>query len=519
MTFASPSMVFGLMMRFRARSTHHKIALSALLNLRGSEAAAWRDLFLYEGDFYLKGAKAPDDVFRDSMNQVLHVRDNYWGGAPEAAESWYARLVERLKAKAWTDAAYAAGVLSHYWSDPIQPLHTGQTEAEGAVHRALEQSIAKSWDALVSRIGAAPAVEIPGQGPGWLGAMVRAGAEFASPYYDVCIDHYALERGLADPPAGLDDTLSDALARCIGHAVGGFATILSRAIEEAAVSPPQVNLTLQTAVEIIGIPVQAILKRIEDAEERAVLAEQFAEFQATGKVVRTLSHDDRLVRAAYANDILKIELDTLDRLPARPPGGAHGRPAGAAPIARPATRSAPPPIVPIADPVEVPAPVAASAPPPAPVAAATPPAPSPPADDDRLPLSAPVEDAPAIGPITAVRLADIGCLTVADLFALDPDEAAQKLAAKHIRADEIRRWQAAARLYRAIRTLNQTEAHLLAALGIETVEALGAEAAAPLASRIAAFTATSSGQRIARNASPPEVGEVETWIAAGRAAR
>ncbi len=28
-------------------------------------------------------------------NHVLHVRDNFWGGAPEKVESWYRVLVAR----------------------------------------------------------------------------------------------------------------------------------------------------------------------------------------------------------------------------------------------------------------------------------------------------------------------------------------------------------------------------------------------------------------------------------------
>jgi hypothetical protein len=506
MPFAAPSWPYALIFKHRARSTHHKIALSALLHLKANGATAWRDAFLSEADAYLKGAKAPDDVFRDSMNQVLHVRDGYWGGAPQAAESWYAQLVERLRQRAWTQAAFAAGVLSHYWSDPIQPLHTGQTEAEGPIHRALEQSIAKSWDAIIARIAALPDVSAAG-GPGWLAQMVRAGAEHAAPHYDLCIDHYALEPGIADPPAGLDDALKDALAQCLAHAVAGFAAILDRAIAEAAVSAPRVNLTLQTAVTIIGIPVQAILKKTEDAEERAFLKQQFAEFQATGKVIKTQSHDDRMVRAAHARDVLGLDIEALDAMPARKPGALHGKPAAARPpveAERPLVETihAEPIARPIAQP---PAPPAA----PAPRMASAP-------VSDRLPLDAPVEDAPAIGPMTAVRLADIGCRTIADLYALDPDAAAAQLAAKHISAADIRRWQAAARLYASVRTLNQTEAHLLAALGIDNITTLQEAEAAPLADRIADFAATGPGQRIVRDGKTPDVLEVKAWIEASR---
>jgi hypothetical protein len=509
-TFEAPSLAYRLIFRHRARSTHHKIALAALLNLRGPQARQWRDALLWQGDAYLRGAKAPDDVFRDSMNQVLHVRDGYWGGAPEAAQSWYQRLVERLRAQAWPDAAFAAGVLSHYWSDPIQPLHTGQTEAEGAVHRAIEQSIAKSWDVIIARLPQAPRIDTP-EGPDWLNRMVRAGAELASPHYDLMIDHYDLAAGVKDPPAGLDDALRDALAQCIGHAVGGFAAILDRAFAEANIAPPKADLTLSVVMSILGIPYQAVLKVLEDSEERDIIKAQFAEFEATGKVVKTLSHDDRIVRAAHARDIAKMELADLDRLPARTPGQAHGKPATAQPETIPSPIPAPIPAPAPETARTIAAPIAVAAAPKIPEA-------KPITAPDRLPLSAPVVDAPAIGPMTAARLEAIGCHTVGDLLALDPVTAAQALKVRHIGSDEVKRWQAAARLYAAIRTLNQTEAYLLAAMGIENTDALARADAAPLAGRIAAFSQTNSGQRIVRERAPPNLADVQAWIAASKQA-
>ena len=110
-----------------ARSTHHKMALDALQFLQGPNAAQWRDLLLSEYGSYLQGAKDPDDRFKDFKNHVLHVRENFWGGAVAAAEHWYGQLVDQLRAKAWKDSAYSAGVLSHYFTDPHMPFHTGQS--------------------------------------------------------------------------------------------------------------------------------------------------------------------------------------------------------------------------------------------------------------------------------------------------------------------------------------------------------------------------------------------------------
>ncbi|MEL7112191.1 MAG: zinc dependent phospholipase C family protein, partial [Pseudomonadota bacterium] len=120
----------------RCRSTHHYIAFDALQLLKGDRASDWKNLLLKHHTALLKGAKAPDSEFRDFQNHVLHVQDGEWGGARDAAMEWYGKAVEALRAKKWSKAAYALGVLTHYYADPIQPFHTAQTEEEGTMHRA-----------------------------------------------------------------------------------------------------------------------------------------------------------------------------------------------------------------------------------------------------------------------------------------------------------------------------------------------------------------------------------------------
>ena len=57
------------------RSNHHRLAVLALTHLDGETGEAWRNLFLKHRKPYLEGAKAPDELFRDFRNHVLHVRD------------------------------------------------------------------------------------------------------------------------------------------------------------------------------------------------------------------------------------------------------------------------------------------------------------------------------------------------------------------------------------------------------------------------------------------------------------
>ena len=79
------NLLFRVIYAAHASGTHHKLALDALRHLECGDAALWRAVFLQHAETYLEGSKAPDKIFKDFKNHVLHVRDGYWGGAPEKA--------------------------------------------------------------------------------------------------------------------------------------------------------------------------------------------------------------------------------------------------------------------------------------------------------------------------------------------------------------------------------------------------------------------------------------------------
>lgn len=308
----------------RCRSTHHHIALDAmgLIDLENQEA--WKRLFLVHHEHLLAGAKAPDAKFKDFKNHVLHVSEGRWGGAPGKAMEWYARAVELLAKKKWSEAAFALGVLSHYYADPIQPFHTGQTEEEGVIHRAVEWSIAKSRPEIDELIAARgyPTVEAP-TGQGFVADMVVAGAERSHVHYQTLIDHYNLDAGVIDPPAGLDATLRDVIADLVAYATAGFATLMTCAIEEAAVAPPKVNLTIQGYIETLDIPLRWITAKLSDVADRRQVEKMYAEFQKTGKVVKSLPDDDKAIRRLHAQQVLRVSLKKLDRQPVDEIGTKH----------------------------------------------------------------------------------------------------------------------------------------------------------------------------------------------------
>lgn len=500
------SACYRLVLDSVCRSNHHRLAVMALRHLERDDAQDWRDLFLKHRDAYLEGAKAPDAQFKDFKNHVLHVADGYWGGAPQAAREWYRRTVRALREQDWSHAAWCAGVMSHYVVDPVQPFHTGQTEEEGVIHRAAEWSFSKAFGELfeiIERDLGYPRIETPA-GEDWLEQMVRAGAERAHPHYQTILDHYDFERGRRTPVEGLDQELKDVMAGLIGHATVLLARVLDRAIAEADVKAPRVNLAMDTVGIALSMPARAILSAVSDGVERRVVGEQYAEFRKTGKVRETLSEDDKVVRALHASEVLKVSLSSLDCQWPRETGLAHG--SGAAPrvTKRGKSPSARPAVAGSAREEAAAQPVRMDEKPTRPPV--------------RLSRDAAVVDAPSIGPKTASRLQVIGVNTVADLLAISPDDAAQRIRASHINARVIRDWQAQALLACSVPDLPGMAAQMLVGAGVSSVEDLAAAEPDFLVDAIELFAQSAEGERALRGQSAPARERVAAWIAAARAA-
>lgn len=489
-----PSLL-NFLLHSACRSNHHRLALLALARLEGETGAQWRDAFLAHYEAYFEGAKAPDAVFKDFKNHVLHVRDGFWGGAPQAAAQWYARTVTALRAQDWPAAAYNGGVMSHYLVDPIHPFHTAQTEAENIIHRAVEWSFSKDFHNLHAvleiELGGYPDVKLA-DGPDWLGDSLRAGAVYANGFYDEIIDHYDFERGRKRPAEGLDANLRSIAAGLIGYASQLLARVLERAFEEAAVHAPEVDLIMPAIVAVAKAPARAAGSAIDNFGEARKIGAMHTEYRKTGKVRATLPADDQAVRALYAQEVLKAPLSSLDCEWPREIGKAHG-----APSAKHESVNASP----------LPAFTASRESPPAqPVTAAAPPVRA------GLDSQHDVVDAPSIGPKTALRFKAIGVHTIADLLALDAHDAAKRLHASHINARIVRDWQDQAALACALPGLSSAAAQLLIGAEIRTRADLAAANAETLATRIAQFARTDDGRRALRNAPSPGMEAVRAWI-------
>ncbi len=521
------SVCYRLVLDSVCRSNHHRIAVLALDHLQRDDAEDWRNLFLKHRDAYLEGAKAPDEVFKDFKNHVLHVRDNNWGGAPAAAREWYRRTVRALQAQDWKHAAWCAGVMSHYAADPIQPFHTHQTEEENTIHRAVEWSLSKAFPEmlliLTQDLGF-PDVPVPA-GDDWLEQMIRAGANISNKHYETLIDHYDFAIGAKRPVEGLDQEMKDVVAALIGYASVMLARMLDRAIAEAKSEAPPVNLLLDTVAIVANTPVRMVSKRIEHVAEAGLVADQYAEYRKTGKVRDTLGDDDKAVRKLFAEEVLKTSLSNLDCQWPRETGAKAGQ--GAEPRktkkAKATKASAPTTAHPGESRDPEPQAKVSQAKPPKPAKAEKPGTPTPAAEPTqpapvisriRLSREAAVVDAPSIGPKTASRLAIIGVNTVGDLLALAPEDAAHRIKAGHINAGIIRDWQAQALLACSVPELNGTNAQLLVGAGVYSVDDLATADVDFLIDAITLYAQSKEGDRALRDAPLPDRARVKSWIEA-----
>lgn len=456
------------------------LAMDGLRYLRVEQADDWRRLFLTEIQLFTDGAKAPDKKFKDFRNHVLHVSDNFWGGAVSAAELWYGRLVERLKAEDWSRAVYCAGVLTHYVTDPLMPLHTGQTEDEGQVHKFIEWGTAKIYQNLIYTHETARVLQNwkPPENPSsedWLPLLVTEGAKVAHNHYDILIDHYDPAIGRSKPGDGFDDVSRASISTLLGWSMKAIAYVIDQAIIEAGVVPPKRGLTVATILSGLSTPLFWVTRKLADRKDRDAVAAIWDELQATGKVIDALPEDDSLLRAAYAEEVLGVPVQELDRVPVRK-AGSKWLPADAPHITKMRRQAS-----------------------------------APRAPRFYLELDSPVVDAPSIGPKTAGRLHQIEIHTVEQLVDANPDDATDQLDENWISFEVFKAWQQQSVLMCRVPGLRGHDAQLLVAVGITRPEELRDADADQLLAQVLEFAATSEGERIIRSSSPPDIREIRRW--------
>jgi len=499
------------------RSVHHFFALDALQEVRTESGRQLSRMLLAHFSEYLQGAKDPDDAFKDFQNHVLHVRDGFWGGAAKAAAKWYAEALEHLDAGRWSDAAYAIGVLSHYYTDPWMPLHTGQSSKETVVHRAMEWSICCAYDevldfALVDQ--SVSSFDLPDT-EFWLKDAIHASALLSNRYYDDLIDSYDMTEARVQPKLALGITSKKILAQLFTWAISGWAAVLDRLSFESPARVPSFSLTWPALLATIKIPSARIIKVVSDTRQMREVEAILQEYLATGTVKRSLPEElvalakarirypellpsNREIAAAHAivvesNNHSLVESGQLSGLQ----GGVQGTvlpvttsnsesassssnaPLG---VSRKSRNLQPLVKVPNHEPRR-----------------------------KRLELEDPIVNAPAIGPKTAVRLQTLGIQTVRQLLESDSEELASRLKVSWIVPQTIEQWKVQARLVHEIAGLTAAGSGLLYLAGITTAEDFLKQSVDELHRLVVLASETSEGQRVLRDKAPPSKDILNKW--------
>lgn len=494
------------------RSTHHYFAIDALAHIATGSGNRLGQLLLKYHDEYLVGAKAPDRTFRDFQNHVLHVQDNYWGGAPRACEKWLEQTLDYLDAKKWKKAAYACGVLSHYFTDPFMPLHTEQSDRESAYHRPMEWSVCKSYEEIANIDGSSVEPIHLSTGDQWISRAVTHGAERANEHYNTLIDDYNLKKGCRRPPEGLGPQSRLILSELFHLTTTTWAKTLARIADQTRSDIPEFSLTLTTLLATVDMPLAWIVRRISDASEQVAVKAILKEYESTGTVRRNLPPEIKKVAVQREKDRIAARAKPASLNPS-PPSSVPNKvtPEARAPQTTTAKKQA-----------HTPSELPQSTPEPQPVQpAASPPveaAPQKSSSSRRTPVSrkSDLVDAPSIGPKTAKRFEKIGIQTIGQFIDASAAQLSEQLATRWITEGLIVQWQEQAQLVCDCQALCGYKAQLLVEAGCRNCHSLAHSQPSELFQRVLRVCHSIDGQRILRSATPPNQDDVSAWIDAAR---
>lgn len=484
------SFLLSVLRAAHCRSTHHFFVIDSTKYVDTVAGRRLVSLLLKHHERFLAGAKDPDDRFRDFQNHCVHVRTGYWGGAPRLAVTWYDRMRDYLIQGRYGDAAYAAGVMSHYFTDPLQPLHTAQNEREPLVHRAMEWSIRCCYDEILQRwIDDEYRVVFQlGGSEAWLAEAILKGARFANHSYDRLVDSYDLERGSSVPTEGLDDSAKATFATLFGLAITGLARIWERVADEAEAACgrelPTTSLAMEAVLATLQVPEKWVVRRIQNKREREAVSKVFEEFRRTGKLVENVPDEcfvKKRVWEIYQRESAWRNRSPVNEILQQPDQQASDTLSFVdAKRAQERSRQLDSPTMDRSVPV-------------------------------RLRREDPLVDAPSIGPKTAERFETIGIHIVGQFLDEAAESLAVRLGTRWITAKTINDWQAQAKLMCEIGGLLARDTQLLVGAGYRTTAQVQAADGDALYAAIVRYAATSDGQRTLRNSGLPDMQMVKSW--------
>lgn len=112
-----------------------------------SRGASWVDI-----NVAMSASDDPDTSFHDTYYHCYDIWGSTYGNSPAKVAECYGNAMSSLKAGDRVSASYYLGLLSHYYSDTCNPLHTDQTAAEDSMHSAYESAV----DNITTSFGSLP---------------------------------------------------------------------------------------------------------------------------------------------------------------------------------------------------------------------------------------------------------------------------------------------------------------------------------------------------------------------------
>lgn len=469
-------------------STHHRFALDALPLVQTSSGRRLVQVLLRHHKRYLTGATDPDTRFRDFQNHVIHVKDGYWGGAPRMAHKWYDRMQRYLRTNRFSDAAHAAGVLSHYFTDPFQPLHTEHCELERVLHRPIEQSIYRAYSEIyrIWRQGDMKVVFQLSNQVGWLGDSMLHGSRYANRNYSELLREYDLMSAVDNPQAGLNLNARESLAELFGLAITGWARVLERAADEAErdrgnMIPAQLNSPAILTSMVRG-PFKLVQRTLGHRREQREVVSMIDEYASRGKLIRRVPAEVDIVHRVAA--IYRKEKQWQYQASHRETrvsvnwtngsnqGIRHQRAISVGPMQNVTEQQVTESWV---------------------------------ADF--------ISTDPSIGANLTERLVEVGVNHLEDLLHCSPNDLAERMNLDQVTAEVITQWQNQASLMVRVKGLGKQAARLLVAAGYTSAESISLAPRASLHRELRLVAANLGDEPLPQRSRYPRHSEINSWIA------
>jgi hypothetical protein len=121
----------------------HDWVLKEASRVAAARGAGWVRL-----SYALPMTDNPDTVYHDFYYHVYDIWGSRYGDAPARVAYYYSRALSYRKAGDLIAASRMIGLLSHYFSDTCNPLHTDQSRAEERMHSSYESAVNWRTDAV-----------------------------------------------------------------------------------------------------------------------------------------------------------------------------------------------------------------------------------------------------------------------------------------------------------------------------------------------------------------------------------